>query len=237
MSMLEICQQLGVSKRHWNNIRTPICHNIQAARLDYNQDFKNQKSILEVQILGAILSNGGQEGAKGLIIRASKEVLSLHLGVMRRWSVCFQQSTKFLKLCNASAEVHPELNRFENHWDIKQIAKEYFRAFNTYQNCVKNPETYRGKNAPHCLPTPPSNNHTSPTPDGNQGFHVDDQPVAGPSQPRPSLQRRVVDSDAGEEELEEDEEEEEEEEEEVPVGKGKGKAKAKPAARERARRQ
>ncbi|TFK96894.1 hypothetical protein BDV98DRAFT_586008 [Pterulicium gracile] len=77
----KIRKQLQVSKRCWNNIRTTIRYNTQAACLNYNRDLRNQKS------------------------------------------------KKFIKLCNASAEVHPELNRFENHWAIKRLAKDFYQGF------------------------------------------------------------------------------------------------------------
>ena len=200
---------LGVSKRRWNNIRTTIRHNAQAARFNYSKDLRNQ--------------NG----------------------------------KKFIKLCNASAEVHPELNRFENHWGIERIAKEYFRAHKTYLNCVKNPNSYRGKNAPRRSTTPPSDppSPASPVQEDDMMYdeamvidtaigYEDDQPEAGPSQPRaPRIPRRVVDSDAGETEMEDDEdvddedvEDEDVEDEEMMDPKGKGKARAKPAAQERNRR-
>jgi hypothetical protein len=199
--MKEIRELLGVSKQEWNNYRTTIRHNVQAARLDFDKDLRNQKS------------------------------------------------KKFMKLCNASAEVHPQLGRFKNHWGTERLAKEYFRGHKTYTRCVKNLNTYRGHRAPPCSPTHSSDDFDHAAPSSfthdlmlqNDDASDNDQPVAGPSQPRqspPPMSDSDSDINTEIDRLQDSEDDEESEDEALVHGKGKSKVipKRKRAMRNRRRR-
>ncbi|TFK95267.1 hypothetical protein BDV98DRAFT_421291 [Pterulicium gracile] len=50
----DLREMLGVSKPEWDNLRTTIPHNAQAARLDYDRDLRNQKSNKLTKLCNAI---------------------------------------------------------------------------------------------------------------------------------------------------------------------------------------
>ncbi|KAJ7211463.1 hypothetical protein C8J57DRAFT_1605928 [Mycena rebaudengoi] len=118
---------------------------------------------------------------------------AIRLDMERNWKA--QKPSKLAMAYNAVEEKFPILRQCEGQWGVDRIAKQTLSNRKSYQSCISNPATYRGRRAAarhtaarrgaatrrtpsHTPPATPSRTSATPTPSPCRS------PSAGPSQPR-----------------------------------------------------
>ncbi|KAJ7236153.1 hypothetical protein C8J57DRAFT_1530257 [Mycena rebaudengoi] len=125
---------------------------------------------------------------------ATRDALTAaQLDMERNWKA--QKPSKLAMVYNAVEEKFPILRQCEGQWGVDRIAKQTLSNRKSYQSCISNPATYRGRRAAarhtaarrgaatrrtpsHTPPATPSRTSATPTPSPCRS------PSAGPSQPR-----------------------------------------------------
>ncbi|KAL0063866.1 hypothetical protein AAF712_009219 [Marasmius tenuissimus] len=76
-----------------------------------------------------------------------------------------QKSRRLSRIYDAVDEAVPAMRRFKNQWATELLARDYFSGHKTYENCVDNPTTYRGRaRSAKTSSTPSQSPHRSQAP-------------------------------------------------------------------------
>jgi len=183
---------------------------------------------------------------------ATRDALTAaQLDMKRNWKA--QKPSKLAMAYNAVEEKFPILRQCEGQWGIDRIAKQTLSNRKSYQSCICNPATYRGRcavvrrtAARHAVATRRTPSHTPPATPSRTSAIPAPSPrrslSAGPSQLRRRAQPQRISSFDSDEDLmdfEDDMQDNEEEDDGPELSRSEGKKRAAPPdgpARKRSRR-